>query len=138
MRILLLATVIAGLLSAASPEDQVREAEQQWAVAGVKADAKALERLLSNDLVYVHSYGLIEGKAEYIQQVRSGARKYDSIDHEAMIVHVSGDTAIVSAKLHLRGANGSTPFDHFVLVMHTWIRRHSRWEMVGHQATALN
>jgi ketosteroid isomerase-like protein len=122
---------------AQTAEDAVRNAEKAWAAAARQADHAALARLLSEQLLYAHSTGLVENKTEYIEKVRTGARKYESIEHKNMVVKVFGDTAMVHATLRFLGANKETPFDHLVMLMHVWVKQDGRWQLAGHQATQL-
>src|SRR3546814_15539250 len=41
-------------------------------------DVDALQLLLADDLHYVHSTGVVEGKAEFLRKITSGARRFSS------------------------------------------------------------
>ena len=43
-------------------------------------DKSALEGILTKDLVYTHSTGLVEDKGQYRQALASGNQKCDSIE----------------------------------------------------------
>lgn len=66
----------------AGAEDQIRNMEKQWALAVVKKDPSALDRVLSDKLIYAHSSGIIESKEQYINRLKGGAQRYDTIEHE--------------------------------------------------------
>lgn len=42
-------------------------------------DVAALEKVLAEDLHYVHANGMIEGRAEFLQKLQSGQRQYQSV-----------------------------------------------------------
>ena len=60
--------------------DEVKQAEQKWIAAVTSKDKSALEGILTKDLVYTHSTGLVEDKGQYRQALASGNQKYDSIE----------------------------------------------------------
>src|SRR3546814_18132505 len=41
-------------------------------------DVDALQLLLADDLHYVHSNGVVEGQAEFLRKITSGARRFRS------------------------------------------------------------
>ena len=141
IRSVLLIVAILALLSptaaAQSAEDAVRSAEKAWAAAAARGDHAALSRLISDQLVYGHSTGLVENKSEYLEKIRTGARKYQSIEHKTMLVRVFGNTAMAHATLRFLGSNKDAPFDHLVMLLHVWVKEDGRWQLAGHQATQL-
>src|SRR5687767_8721952 len=81
--------------SAASKDEQaVLEAERRWAQALVKQDAAALKEVYADDLVYVHSGGNRENKAEFIRRIETGGLKYESLDLVDPRVRLYGNVAI--------------------------------------------
>lgn len=58
--------------SAQGPEKELRAVEEQRYKAMLQADLPALEKLLADDLVYVHSSGSVETKAQFLDTVKPG------------------------------------------------------------------
>ena len=101
---LLLAIVIGVMLSAVGfaqagkPEQQVMQAEKDRFAAMVKGDRAVLEKLLADDLTYIHSTALLQTKDEFIKSLLAGNIDYVSIvpSESDSKVRVNGNTAIMT------------------------------------------
>jgi len=83
---------------AGKAEQQVLQAEKDRFAAMVKADGPALEKLLADDLTYIHSTALLQNKAEFIKSLLAGNIDYVSIvpsDADAK-VRINGTTAVAT------------------------------------------
>jgi ketosteroid isomerase-like protein len=139
----MLAGVLALPLAAAAPdpaaERAVLAAERAWVEAMVQADAAALAQLLSGDLVYSHSSGRTETKAEVLQVIGSRSTRYESIVFRDTKLRQYGDVMIVTEKAALRTTQ-SGALD--LYVTHVWVKGQGAegkeaWRMVSRQATRL-
>ncbi len=138
IRLLLAALLAAALaLPAMASEEELRKAEKDWAAAVVAADFNALGRILADRLIYAHSTGVVEDKAEYLAKLRTGAQKYAGIDHQAMTVRLYGNTAVVHATVRMTGATKGEPFDNRLMMLHLWVKQDGRWQLAAHQTTRL-
>jgi ketosteroid isomerase-like protein len=115
----------------------VKEAEREWAAAVCRNDFPRLEQILAADLLYTHSTGLAENKAQYLEALRSGRQKYDTIQFEEMNVRVRGKTAMVAAKVRMTGNTQGKPFDNMLRFLHVWKKAKGGWQLVGHQSARL-
>jgi ketosteroid isomerase-like protein len=103
-RISFLAIVIAltscglGYAQTGKAEQQVLQAEKDRFAAMVKGDRAALEKLIADDLTYIHSTALLQNKDEFIKSVVAGNIDYVSIVPSASDskVRINGNTAIVT------------------------------------------
>lgn len=128
------------LALAAAPgdlENQVREAEKSWTAAVAANDFPKLEKVLGARLIYAHSTGVVETKAQYLGRLRKGAQRYESIDHEKLTVHVYGNTAVAHSHVRMRGTSDGRRFDDRLMMMHFWVRQSGAWQLVAHQTTKL-
>ncbi|MFN0086181.1 MAG: nuclear transport factor 2 family protein [Blastocatellia bacterium] len=117
-------------------EQAVLKLEQQWVDALVKADAGALESLYHEELVYTHSSGSVDTKASYIESIRSGKSKYESIERDDIRVRLYGDTAIVTCHSVIK-VNKNTINARYI---HVYVKQKGPkggWRMVAHQTTRL-
>lgn len=141
MKSLLLCTmlVLAAAASAfAAVEDEIKDADMQWAAAAKAGDAAKLEKLLSSDLIYTHATGIIDDKATYIEKLKSKRQKYDGIVHSNVRVKVfGGDTAVLTARMRMHGTNQAGPFDDQLLLIHVWVKANGAWKLAAHQTTKL-
>ena len=134
--VLLVGLVALVALLPASP-DELQNAEKQWVDAVKRQDMAALNRILSDDLVYAHSTGIVETKAEYLNKMKSGDQKYTAIEHNEAKMRTYGDTGVVNARVRMTGATKGVPFDNQLLMMHVWVKKDGRWQLVAHQTTRL-
>ena len=61
--------------AAGKAEQQVLQAEKDRFAAMTKVDEAALNKLLADDLTYVHTSALLQTKKEFIDSLKSGAIK---------------------------------------------------------------
>jgi ketosteroid isomerase-like protein len=121
----------------ANPAAEVRQAEDRW-IAAIKAnDRGALDGLLADDLVYTHSTGLVENKAQYVAAVTGGSQTYASVTYEDPVIRVYGSTAVMVAKARITGSSKGTPFDNQLRLLHVWVNQAGAWVLVAHQTTRL-
>jgi|KBSSwiStaDraftv2_1062776.scaffolds.fasta_scaffold955270_2 ketosteroid isomerase-like protein len=141
MRSLLLCTILAladATFAVAAVEDEIKDADMQWAAAAKAGDTAKLERLLSNDLIYTHATGIIDDKATYIEKLKSKRQKYDGIIHSNVRVKAFGkDTAVLTARMRMHGTNQAGPFDDQLLLIHVWVKVNGAWQLAAHQTTKL-
>lgn len=131
--------LIAGLAMAARDAgDDVQAAEKAWAVATVAGDEAALNKLLGDDLTYTHSTGDMDSKAVFISNLKTGARKYHKLEHEAMKVKVYGNTAVLMTTAFVTTSqNGGAPNTVHLRFLHVWVFQHGQWQLVAHQSLRL-
>jgi ketosteroid isomerase-like protein len=122
----------------ADDSQAILQLEKQWMAAIQKPDAPVLEKILHVQLIYGHATGITDSKASYIGKVSSGKQKYAGVEQEIVKMQQIGDDAIlVHAKMHMWGTNQNGKFDDRVMLMHTWLKRDGRWQLVAHQTAKL-
>jgi len=121
--------------STSESEAQVRQTELARFEAQVRRDTAALDSLLGDDLVYVHSNALTESKAHFIETIATDRIRYDSMAPAEMRHRVFGETAVGNGTVHVRvQINGQTiPVDLLFTTVH--VRRDGRWQLVAWQST---
>src|SRR5262249_35252899 len=78
-------------------EQEIHRMEQQWNESRVHADVATLDRILVDDWTVTHGDGSTDGKAKYLADLKSGARKFSgSVTERDVVVRVYGDTAVAS------------------------------------------
>jgi ketosteroid isomerase-like protein len=122
---------------AAGPEDEIRAAEKSWAAAVTSANLSALEKILGEQLIYAHSTGAIESKADYIGRLKSGKQKYDTIEQQSITVRTFGTAAVAHSKLRMAGISNDRPFNDQLMAMHFWVKQGGAWRLMAHQTTKL-
>ena len=115
--------------------DQVKKMDQQWAEATLRRDSAALNRILADDLKYVHGNASIQNKKEFIDSLKSGDLAYHTIDFEEVDVRVVGDSAIAMSKLRLFITMGGQDQKFEVRFLRVYVKRKGAWQLLAHQAT---
>ena len=134
---LVLAMAAATGLRAADAGEQIRSAEQAWAKAVVSRDMAALDRILGDKLIYAHATGAIESKEDYLGRLRSGAQKYDSIQHESIRVVPYGNCAVSHSIVRMTGVSNGKPFNDHVMMLNVWEKQDGSWRLAAHQTPKL-
>ena len=133
----LLLCAAAAVLIAAGPEDEIRAAEKAWIGAVTKQDAATLEKTLAAQLIYAHSTGIIEDKAQYLARLKSGAQRYATIEQENLTIRVYGNSAVAHSKVRMTGKSDKRDFDDRLMMIHFWVKQGGSWQLVAHQTTRL-
>jgi ketosteroid isomerase-like protein len=121
----------------AAAADPVEDVERAWAKAVAAKDYGALDGMLADTLIYAHSTGNVETKNQYLDQMKAGTQKYDSIVHEKLTVAPYGDAAVAHSVVRMKGTNNQGPFDNRLMMMHVWAKSGGKWRLVAHQTTRL-
>jgi ketosteroid isomerase-like protein len=109
--------------------------EFQAAVKNNNADVMA--RLLHKDMVLVLGNGSVGSRDEQLREAREKLILYEIQDEEpgTQAVRVSGDTAIVTARLRIKGIRDGKTFDRDVWFSDTYIRTPAGWQYFFGQAS---
>jgi ketosteroid isomerase-like protein len=100
-------------------------------------DARAMERIFAKDMVLVLGNGKTETRDELLQEARDKAITYEhqEEDEGTQTVRVWGDTAVVTARLWVKGATSSRTFDQRLWFSDTYVRSRDGWHYVFGQAS---
>ncbi len=132
MRHTILLLALSGLVWAADEPD-VRAALQQFNDAARKGDEATLNKLLSPDLIYVHSSAKIENKAECVAALVKG--KPDFQVAPGFHVKVYGPTAVVHGKMFANVMQNGAPAKLELDLLQTWVKTGKSWQMVARHTT---
>lgn len=120
-----------------SAAEAVKAAEMARFTAQTTNDFKALDALLGDDLTYTHSSAAVDTKATYIESMRSGAVKYESIEPRDVQVRVYGTTAVITGAGRFKVTARGQALDNQLRFTDVWVLRDGRWQMVAWQSTRL-
>ena len=119
----------------ASDEQSVRAAVQQFNDAARKGDEAALNKLLSADLIYVHSSAKVETKAECIAALVAG--KPDFQVAPGVQVKLHGNSAVVHGKMTFNGTQNGAPVKSDLDFLQIWVKSGRGWQMVARHTTRI-
>lgn len=119
-------------------EQEIRAAEAALYRAQIAKDLAALDRLLSPDLVYVHSTAVAESKRAYLDGIAQGLYEYAGIDSRDVRVRVGGDVAVTTGICDMVvGETGQRKQLTHLLFVLVWIRQAGAWRLAYRQATRM-
>lgn len=99
----------------------------------VAKDSAALSELLSEDVTYGHTNGMIQTKAEFIRSVMSGEQDYQSFEVDSINVKTYGISTIVNAHAKAKLLFKGSPLDLNMKMLLVWIKKNSKWILVARQ-----
>jgi ketosteroid isomerase-like protein len=130
----------AAAIAHASPEDdraKVAALDTEYQAAVKRNDAETMGRILADDFVLVLGNGKTYTRADLLESARSGKVVYEQQDEDegTQIVRVWGDTAVVTARLWIKGVNEGAPFDRRLWFSDTYVRTPGGWRYAFGQAS---
>ena len=106
--------------------------------AAVKAnDVQTMEQILGENMVLVLGNGTTNTRAELLQEARDKAYVYERQEEDpgTQTVRIWGDTAVVTARLWVKGVNHGTSFDRHLWFSDTYVRTRDGWRYAFGQAS---
>lgn len=97
-------------------------------------DFATLEKLLGDDLRYIHSSAVQENKAEYLEKLTSGHYLYHGLDVQQREYRVLGDVVLVNGDLRIEVEVKGTRKVVLSRYLQVWAHRASGWQMVSWQS----
>jgi ketosteroid isomerase-like protein len=126
-------------VTVASEQDAavVAALDKQYQAAVKSNDYGMMEKILADDFVLVIGTGKVYKKADLIGAARSGTSKYEHQEEidGSQTVRVWGDTAVVTARLWIKGTFEGQALDAKVWFSDTYVRTKSGWKYVFGQAS---
>ena len=124
-------------LAKSDDEAAVNAAVEALARAMLQADGPALERLVSDQLSYGHSSGLVETKAQFVDVVANRKTVYKAITLSAPSTVMVGDNAIVRHVFSNTTETGGKTASISVGIMQVWQTQAGNWKLLARQAFRL-
>jgi ketosteroid isomerase-like protein len=121
-----------------SASKEVLAAETARTTALDKDDVAALEKILADDLTYVHASGKVDTKASLLGAIRSGEVHYISWTAKKLNVRVIGDAAVLDGEYLVRVTDKRVkpdPFDVNIFILAVYARRSGHWQQIAWQST---
>ena len=117
---------------------QILAAEQRRRTALIEENHVQVEQVFADDLVYVHTTGLIHDKAQYLAYARDVVRYLD-VQRDQLQVRVYGDTAVMTGfqtnTLQKRGDSHTVKGEGFVTQV--WVNGPQGWQIASFHGSRL-
>lgn len=134
----LLVSAPAGFGASADDEKAVASLDTEYQAAVARNDAETMDRILADDFVLVLGNGTVYTKPDLIKEAREATITWEQqveVDNSQK-VRVWGDTAVVTAKLWVKGSTKERgSFDRKLWFSDTYVRTKDGWKYVFGQAS---
>lgn len=114
---------------------EIIDMERQTREASIHRDADFSARTLADDYVAITPLGQVATKQDTISARKSGQLRYETINVSDMVVRVYGDTAVVTARMDVKGRQLGEDFSGPYRYTRVWVRRTGHWQAVSYQQT---
>jgi hypothetical protein len=113
----------------------VLRADNARIAAMMAGDGAALAGVLSDELVFVHSDGRIEGKADYVKAMTAGGTAYTNArTSDVKSLKPSSEIVILIGTQDMRKKLGDTWSDIHIQFMSVWRNENGAWRMFAWQS----
>lgn len=125
--------------NAASVDADIKKAVTDMATALQKNDSGYMEKLYTENYMFVGPDGSTATGAQRIAAMKSGETKYDNIKYEDVSVrsNAEGNGAVSISRATVKGTNMGKPVDGQYRVTHIWSKTKDGWRLAGGQTTAI-
>ena len=114
------------------------EAEDERFAAMVKGDPEAMRRWFMDDLVYVHSTGVIEDREQLIASIASGRMRYVAMEPvERRVIHSGAESAAVQGLARVQVMAGPTPLEFRARYLAVYGQDSGTWRLRAWQSLRL-
>jgi uncharacterized protein (TIGR02246 family) len=123
--------------AAATDAENVAALDTKYQAAVERNDAETMATILADDFVLVLGNGTVYGKKDLLDEARAKSiiwEKQVEID-DSQKVRVWGDTAVVTAKLWIKGTKDGKGFERKLWFSDTYVRTKAGWKYVFGQAS---
>jgi ketosteroid isomerase-like protein len=118
-------------------EKAVAAAVEKLRQAMIAADIAALKSLAADEISYGHSNGMIENKAEFVDQFVTGKSVFKTINLSDQTVKIVGEAAIVRHRLTGDTNNSNVPGKVDLVVLSVWQKQKGEWKLLARQAAKI-
>ena len=120
-----------------SEEGRLRALESAWNHAEQSKDAKALNQLLGESLVYIDYDGTLLNKKEFLESTLHNSIEQEQINNDGMTVHIYGNAAVVTGIYRDKGIEKGKAFLRRGRFTDTWVNHDGVWQCVASQSTLI-
>jgi len=139
LKVVLLALVAAlpafAVTDPATDQQTVADLDTRYQAAVKNNDAATMGRILADNFVVVLGTGQTFTRDDLLNKARTREIQYEHQEDTDKTVRVWGNTAVMTAKLWLKGVDQGKPFDWHVWISDTYVRTPSGWRYFVGQAS---
>jgi ketosteroid isomerase-like protein len=121
----------------AMTEKDILTLEEERFAAMIARDFPRLQLLVHDELMYTHSSGVVDGKATWLDSMKSGRVKYKKAQCTERKVRMYGDTALITGRAQIEAEIGGEPKTLKLLFLNAWTKTPQGWKFVAWQSTPM-
>lgn len=114
-------------------------AEREWAKAAVDHDIATFSKYMSEEYVLIavnvtpgnQPHFDVTTKPSWVEKVRSGREKYDSVEIRDLKVLFNGELATVTGAYSQRGTSDGKDISASGIYVNTWAKRNGHWQLIN-------
>lgn len=136
----LLPLLLAGGSVAGTRNDPARTllaADSARVAALVGNDIATLDNLLADDLSFGHTNAQVQGKKDFIDDLRTGVHRYKSLATDMVVARVYGCAGVITGKATVNVVNHGTSDSFSMRYTATYVRRRDQWALVAYQSVRI-
>lgn len=133
MRIVVLFTVLNFPLLAFAQRTAL-ESQRMRIEAMVNRDSATLDKILAQELTYLHSNGLFETKTDFIQSICSGKLVYEQINIEKWQIRRTGRISVIQGIADVKGLLNGRAFKVRLKFISIYKKIKNRWKLIAWQS----
>jgi len=106
----------------------------QWLI---RKQADSLDRVLDEEVQYIHSNGWIQNKHEILEDMRTGKLVYLKVNIKDASVRIYGKAAVVTGTGTFEGTNNGTAFNLDLRYTEVYVQSGSGWKLVSRHSNRM-
>jgi hypothetical protein len=121
--------------AAETPIETVLRIDTSRLAAMTASDGGALSRVFSDEIVFIHSDGRSENKADYIKNMTAGDTAYADVrTSDLQARQIAGDVVVLAGAQQMRKKLGQEWSEIMLRFMSVWRNEGGTWRMVAWQS----
>lgn len=121
-------------VNVAEEEAAVKEAVDAFNQAMINPDTETFSSLVSEGLSYGHSGGVVQNKAEFLDDIVNGTFKFLTPANEDQSIEIVGNNAIVRHIFTSEITNKGVPGELRIGNLQVWVKEDGKWKLLARQA----
>ncbi len=101
------------------------------------ADTSNLSRVISDDLIYIHSNALEENKPNHIDNIGSKKLQYQVMDMEESNFNTIGKITLTNGVVHVKGILNGNAFEVRLRYTAVYMKQKKEWKLLRWQSTKI-
>ncbi|HWG20232.1 MAG TPA: nuclear transport factor 2 family protein [Terracidiphilus sp.] len=118
---------------------EIDQLEQTWRDAVLHRNVQVMDNLLADDYIAITANGTLQSKQQTLDNLKSGALRFASIEFSDRKVRFYGQTALVTSRAEVNGSTGDGELSGSYRYTRVYVRDgHGGWKIVSFEASRIS